>query len=545
MKLFVYLSLILTLLLYGCDTTLKSQLDEIESIMDKHPQDALAQLESIDKDGIESQALYAKYSLLKSMAYDKNFIDISSDSIIAPAVSYYSKHGSADEKMMAFFYWGVTFYNSYQYDKALSVYTLAECQMNDALNPAHKGIVYMSLADIYQKHNLHSYAKKYIDKGIRSFEIANDQERLSGAKLAKALHYQHIQKWDVAESIYNELFDEIDSPEVTKILLSNFALVQINKTPPNPEAALKCYQRLYTEYGQKLSLNQMGPYAYTLTLLGMDTTARRIISSYKEGLEQERAPYDYWLYRIARHHGDYYTALKNLEYAETENIQEDIKISNRNIPEILANYYQNESHNRLSIIQSQKRTIYLIISLSIVLVAIITMITRKRRIYLEQAIQQDHEFIQLLLANDKIKTTSVDIIRQQFIQSIKQQFEDTGKLLMKLEKCERKEEIRQMSFHLRSITEKIRKDRRMHEEISRLINDSTNNALDYILSKIHFSERDIQYLYYFIIGLDTRIITSLMNTTPNYVYKTKSSIKKRILELEDPRTTTILEMITP
>ena len=46
-------------------------------------------LEGIDKSELTSKELEAKYALLLSQALDKNFIDLQSDSIIAPAVNYY------------------------------------------------------------------------------------------------------------------------------------------------------------------------------------------------------------------------------------------------------------------------------------------------------------------------------------------------------------------------------------------------------------------------------------------------------------------------
>jgi len=41
----------------------------------------------------------AKYALLLSQALDKNYIDLQSDSIIAPAVRYYENHGTPDERL--------------------------------------------------------------------------------------------------------------------------------------------------------------------------------------------------------------------------------------------------------------------------------------------------------------------------------------------------------------------------------------------------------------------------------------------------------------
>lgn len=545
MKIFLYLLCLSTILLGGCDNsdTVSDQLNDVESIIQTSPQNALALLDSIHINGETSLKLRAKYALLKSMAYDKNFIDISSDSIIAPAVSYYSKYGSADEKMKTYFYWGLTFFNGWQYDKALSAYTMAEAEMKDATDISQKGIIYLSIASLYQKNNLNSYAKKYIDKGIEQFKLANDEKRLIAARIDEALHFQKTRQWDQAESLYLSVMENIESPDIKKILLSNLALVQINKTPPNPQRALTCYERLYTEYDQGLSLNQLGPYAYALTLLGHDAAAQKVINVYQERLSEQGSQYDYWLYRIARHHGDYYTALMNLEYSEVENIQENIRISSRNISEILADYYKSENDYHLKMIHYQKEAIYIIIGLATLLISLIIWLAHKRHQHLQQTINQNQEFIHIMIEKQKVEDSSLKHIRQQFLKSLKLLFEDHGKLLLQLEKCGRQEEFHRMSLDLRYIIDKVRTDKRLHQELAKLINEATDNGLEHLLSKIHFSNRDTQLLYYIIIGLDMRIILALMNTTPNYVYKTKSLIRRRILELEDPKTQAILDLL--
>lgn len=54
------------------------------------------------------------YALLLSIALDKNYIDVTNDSIIAPAVKNYAKHGSADEKLKTRYYWGCIAMNESQ-----------------------------------------------------------------------------------------------------------------------------------------------------------------------------------------------------------------------------------------------------------------------------------------------------------------------------------------------------------------------------------------------------------------------------------------------
>ena len=74
-------------------------LDDVETYINERPDSALAVLRALDSTAVRGRALRARVSLLHSMALDKNYIDLKTDSILAPAVSWYSRHGSPDEKL--------------------------------------------------------------------------------------------------------------------------------------------------------------------------------------------------------------------------------------------------------------------------------------------------------------------------------------------------------------------------------------------------------------------------------------------------------------
>ena len=67
--------------------------------METHPDSALALLKTIDQSSIIGKESKAKYSLLMSMALDKNYIDTTTFDIIQPAIDYYLSKGNADEKL--------------------------------------------------------------------------------------------------------------------------------------------------------------------------------------------------------------------------------------------------------------------------------------------------------------------------------------------------------------------------------------------------------------------------------------------------------------
>lgn len=82
------------------------RLSGIESYINERPDSALAAIRDIDTTALRGKAVKAKYSLLHAMALDKNYIDTADTRIVQPAVVYYSRHGSPEERLKAFMYLG-------------------------------------------------------------------------------------------------------------------------------------------------------------------------------------------------------------------------------------------------------------------------------------------------------------------------------------------------------------------------------------------------------------------------------------------------------
>lgn len=94
--------------------------------MNEHPEDALSIIRHIDRRKIYSSASEARYALLYSQALDKNYVDVTSDSLTAVAVNYYDRHGTKHERALAHYYQGRVFSNAGNFDAAIRSYSLAE-----------------------------------------------------------------------------------------------------------------------------------------------------------------------------------------------------------------------------------------------------------------------------------------------------------------------------------------------------------------------------------------------------------------------------------
>ena len=139
----------------SCNDARKSEtyrlLEDVDSYIEARPDSALAVLEGIDKSELTSKELEAKYALLLSQALDKNYIDLQSDSIIAPAVRYYENHGTPDERLKMYYYSGRIKQNSGDHEGAMERFVKGESYGDECTDKALLGRLYAVKQYVYQE----------------------------------------------------------------------------------------------------------------------------------------------------------------------------------------------------------------------------------------------------------------------------------------------------------------------------------------------------------------------------------------------------------
>ncbi|MBQ7812266.1 MAG: hypothetical protein IJ394_06900 [Bacteroidales bacterium] len=140
--------------IFSCNDARKSEafrvLEDVDSYIEARPDSALAVLEGIDKSELTSKELEAKYALLLSQALDKNYIDLQSDSIIAPAVNYYKYHGTDDERFRTLYYAGRVYQNAGDIEAAMEKFVEAEHHISSQIDKTILARLFKAKAVAYQ-----------------------------------------------------------------------------------------------------------------------------------------------------------------------------------------------------------------------------------------------------------------------------------------------------------------------------------------------------------------------------------------------------------
>ena len=151
-----------------------------EHVMNSQPDSALSLLNLIENGILEGKKEKARYSLLKSMALDKNCVDTTVFDVLQPAIDYYAKNGSADERLRTYYYQGRIYQNRGDNDSAMYSFLSGKellTQAKDTMTIANLMVGQATIQyrmykfDDYISNNLEA-ARLYGEYGQKDYEIS-------------------------------------------------------------------------------------------------------------------------------------------------------------------------------------------------------------------------------------------------------------------------------------------------------------------------------------------------------------------------------------
>ena len=197
MRMRLLLLIITAITIVSCNDARKSEtfrvLEDVDSYIEARPDSALAVLEGIDKSELTSKELEAKYALLLSQALDKNYIDLQSDSIIAPAVNYYKYHGTDDERFRTLYYAGRVYQNAGDIEAAMEKFVEAERYISSQIDKSVVARLYKAKMVAYRDVFDHQSALEQAKTAAEYYLAAKDSIRYLNAVNDIAVSYSLLE----------------------------------------------------------------------------------------------------------------------------------------------------------------------------------------------------------------------------------------------------------------------------------------------------------------------------------------------------------------
>lgn len=273
----------------ACDrnTPILEQMDMAENFLSSKPDSALTILESIPVTNIKGKKVAARYALLKSMALDKNYIDTTTFDVLQPAIDYYIKNGSPDEKLRTYYYQGRIYQNQGDDDSAMQSFLNGrdlKQVVTDSLLLAHtlvaQGTLYIKQYKIneFVQNNIEA-ARLYGAIGKDIFEIKSYTNALDG--------YVMLNNQSMADSLLSICIPLVQkNPEGEVYLFTSLLSYTIEFCSPDDlKAFLDEYQDLELSKDETMNFargySKIGEYDKALNILAEISPAAFTMDSLK------------------------------------------------------------------------------------------------------------------------------------------------------------------------------------------------------------------------------------------------------------------------
>ena len=543
----VIILILSALILSGCAArSVDKTLYDIESYIMERPDSALTILDTMDRRILKSERQRAHHALLHAMALDKNYIDVSDDSIARTAVEYYSKRGPEKYEARSLYYLGLAYYYQEKYDKSILEFTKAEeiAKKSDSL---YWGFIKMGQAD--------SYAKTHNDiEELRSIEDAYDicmnlkeTYYINASKLRLAQALINLENYKKADSLLLELI-ETENNDI-RIRLSAMVTYAFRNTlydDVNHQKAINIYDTIIKEYNGLFMKNKdYWAWAYSLNKIDKKNESRTLISELIKN--DTSATASYWLYLIAKSNKSDKEALKHLEEYDDKNTHAISSALRQSLATTQRNYY--ESQYELTQLKIKNSTQNLVIIIFIALCIIITFawfVTIRIRMYNKE--KEDH-----LKYAEEIKRQLEDArkedypeLKRKYVALYKSKFEVIGALYEQYSMSfEKKNAEKAVYEKVAELMKDFKEDFDDNKNLENILNDGLDNIMTKLRSEMpKLKEMDYSVFCLIAIGFDVTTISYLLNVTMNTVYIRKSRMKQSIDAENPPHKTQFMKLLS-
>lgn len=340
--------------------------------MNQHPDSALRILSTIDTKNLPGKYEKALYSLLMSQALDKNYIDISSDTIISAAVDYFPKTKDSYRAMLTFYYLGRICYNASDYSNALVNFFRAYEMAKEQDEHFWAGMATQWISDVFNETYNSADELKYANISLEEFRTHGVQPYIDYAI------------FDVAKASHNNL-NYAESISLTKNLIDSAKLYGDNNLNG---LALRLQAVSYyamKDYGKSLSLFKEYSKDYTLSnkdsvYMGTCLVKLSKINDGKELLNNITVLDDgygslleYELYLALDDKDKALTALDNLFKASDKRLKKKISVD---ILSNAINYYNSEKEKEKITSQNAKMVLWIVVIISFIILFLLIVLIR-------------------------------------------------------------------------------------------------------------------------------------------------------------------------
>lgn len=537
----------LVLIFSGCSTRQTNLLlNDVESYIMERPDSALVVLDSIDRGLLTTDRLKAHHALLHAMALDKNFIDVTDDSLASIALSYYSRKGPEKNEARAQYYLGLSYYYAGDYNKAILEFTKAEkvAERSDSL---YWGFVKMLQASTYAKTYNETEACEHFKQANAIYTSLSEKHYMNVSQLSLARSYINNDEFVRADSILCRLIDNeyVDS-KIRYSAMAERAFALISKLDSQYNDVISLYENIIDDkVTSVMTLKHYWTYAYALEKAGRYSVSQPLISQLSQ-IDTSGNAY-YWRYRIAQAHGNIPESLLMLEQSVTKNNTEVTDMLKQSLALSQRDYYESQFRETSLKIRVKNQVIIFVFILSVLIILVIVLCVQK---YLSEHRQEKENLLEyaeeISRQLSQYKDEDYPMLKKRFISLYKSRFETLGTLCGQYLQDRNRDDIEKVMFQkVILLIEDIRNDKVRKAKFESVLDAELDGIMTRFRNEIpKCKEWEVTMFGYLVAGFDSTTISRLMNLSLDQVYSYKRRLIHKIENKNPEHVSQFLEMLT-
>ena len=530
----------------GCTSAkVNSTLKDVESYISERPDSALSVLESIDRADLKGRRSEAHHALLHAMALDKNYIDVTDDSLATIAVKYYQKHGPKKYLARALYYKGLSYYYNKEYDKSIIELSKAEpvAAISDSL---YLGFINVLRADIVKTNYNSSEEINLLEKSLDIYVSLKADYYIDVTKMRLSQAYMAEERYEDAEKILKELISSsrLNDRVLTKTI-GDYAFLMAVRPDPDYEEAVYYYEKtIAVEDGRYMSKQDYWVWAYSLAQIGNTDKSQQIVDMLCP-IDTSGTAY-YWQYAIAKTQGKTSEALDLFEKFSDRNNEEVEQILKQSISNVQRDYYQ--SQFRIADYKARNRSL-LLVSISVSTLFLLTLVCLFAFKHIRKKEEEKNHYIryaeEVNRQLDEFRNGAYSGLQKKYISMHKAKYETLQILFERYLQSDGRADAEKLVYKkVVSLINELKKDIENTSRFDKTLDSELNGMMTNLRAEFpRLNQRYYVLFGYLALGFKSPIIAHFMGCSENAVRIIKNRLKSTIKNSDAEHKDDFLEVI--
>ena len=540
MRYITFLTFLSLVLFCSCRSETSVSLDQVESLVFERPDSALSVLNSLSRKDLNNLKESARFALLKSIAFDKNYIDVSSDSLTREAVDYYTAHGDKEYRMLSWYYHALVQINKYSYGAAIVALEEAEKiahQLNDSFQ---MGLILRAKAQVFKFSNNIPAAIECTRKAIDHFDLAGKENYKAYAELALAIDYINNKDYEKADSLLTyirQYYHNLNLDNHCNIHQAGI-MAEMDKTP---HIAIELYTKTPQKY---FNLLDYGYLASSYEAIGeRDSSDYWLSKGYSLCKDQaDSASLDYLKSKIELQRGHYHEAYFLVDRASS--VQDSLTriFLTQSVSAAQRDFYRSESLRQEEVNQTLRLTVFLgVVVTLLILTSLFWMVitwSKKKDLLLQQQVTrlalQEREL-------ERISKDNAHLLGSLFSDKI-DHLDRLSESYVKMEDGKQKEFVFKQ---IKKLVSTIRSDDGLFLSLEKDLDRYCNGIMSKLREQVpRINGENLKLISLFFAGYSYEIVQMILNKVSIPSLKTaRSRFRKEISEANAPDAAFFLMML--